>query len=149
MKFIILDLDNCIADDGWRIPLIRWDKTNLIERYDDYHAASYMDKPGNLDLFRKTEHQVAIFTARPDTYIDMTSDWLTAVKVPWRYLLMRNTENHSPSPELKSQQLDCFLETHRKVEIERAYDDRPDVITMYRRRGIKAERRWIHEVETI
>lgn len=148
-RFIILDLDNCIANDAWRIPLIRWDKTDLTERYDDYHAASYLDEPGNQHLYRGTGLQCAIFTARSDIYMDQTAEWLTVNGVPWRYLIMRKEGDRLPSPELKSMQLDSFLETHHKFEIEMAYDDRPDVIAMYKRRGVKAERRWIHEVETI
>ena len=42
MSFIILDLDNCIADDQWRISRINWQHKDPMRRYHDYHSLRMM-----------------------------------------------------------------------------------------------------------
>ena len=43
MRTYIGDIDNCLADDGWRIPKINWQKHGD-ERYEDYHLLSGFDR---------------------------------------------------------------------------------------------------------
>lgn len=144
---IILDLDNTVANDSWRIPRIQWQHKDVNRRYHDYHLLAGFDECRNQELFEgRTE--IAIFTARPVMYRAITEEWLKRNGVFWSHLLMRNDSDHSHSVDLKERQLDWLL-SHYKVkfsDITHAYDDREEVIAMYRRRGIPATMRRIHNV---
>lgn len=146
MGLIILDLDNTIADDEWRIPRINWQKSDPTERYHDYHMLSSFDAVGNRSLFEGSPHDIVIFTARPTTYASITYEWLQRNGVKCRDILMRNRDDHRPSVQLKATQLNWLLELYgvRRDEIVCAYDDRPDVVQMYWRAGIRAELAPIH-----
>lgn len=149
MTFIILDLDNTIANDAWRIPRIDWKEPDPFKRYHAYHSLAPFDEAGNHDLFVNTPHEIIIMTARPVHYHAQTEEWLLRHGIDPALILMRNTSDHVHSRELKRQQL-CSLKPSYGILRENivcAYDDRQDVIDMYRRTlGIKAEVRRIHNV---
>lgn len=146
---IIIDLDNCIANDAWRIPKINWQKSNPMERYHDYHSLSGFDQPGNLDIFK--EHPgaiVIVFTARPVLYHAVTEEWLKRHRIPFEYIVMRNNQDNRHSLELKQTMLNWLPEMYN-IQLDwivGAYDDRPDVVDMYKSHGIPAHRREIHNV---
>lgn len=149
-KFIIVDLDNCIADDAWRIPKINWSKPTPIARYHDYHSLSGFDAIGNLRIF--DEHAdcgLIIFTARPELYRALTHEWLTRRGVPYERLFMRGNEDHRDSIELKRTMVLNLPEFYYGIALEdiaAAYDDRQDVVDMYRSYKITAHRLEIHNV---
>jgi hypothetical protein len=147
MNYVILDLDNCIADDAWRIPRIRWDKTDPLERYHDYHSLAAFDAVGNEDLFERGGLGVVIFTARPVLYRPATEEWLRRNRVAYHHLIMRNTHDHRKSVELKRQMLHWLPELYDVPwqRIVAAYDDRPDVVEMFRKHHIDAHVRSIHD----
>lgn len=148
MSIIILDLDNTIADDSWRIPKINWQHSDPMRRYHDYHSLSAFDQPGNRDLFENQPHDIVVFTARPVAYHAVTEEWLYRNKIPARALLMRNNEDHRKSVELKHEQLNWLVQHYNfsLQDIAGAYDDRPDVVEMFVKLGIKAECRPIHNI---
>lgn len=138
MSYRILDLDNCIADDAWRIPHINWQKTDPLERYHEYHSLSGFDELRNEALLA-THEEIIVLTARPVHYSAVTHEWLRRKGVNPKFVLMRNNADKRSSVEVKSTQLDWLMEMYGLVstaEITSAYDDRPDVIEMYARRGI-------------
>jgi hypothetical protein len=148
MSVIILDLDNCIADDKWRIPRINWQTDNPLWRYHDYHSLSGFDNAHNHELYINTRHDIVIFTARPIMYQAITQEWLKRHGVGYAMLLMRDMEDHSHSVELKQKQLNALFENTdvKAADIVAAFDDRPDVVQMYRKFGIPAEIRFVHDV---
>ncbi len=150
MNVIILDLDNTIADDSWRISRINWQHENPERRYHDYHSLSAWDKPGNVELFSdlRSDQKIAIFTARPVAYRAITEEWLKRNGVPASILIMRNPEDVRHSKHLKRSHLHWLLAYYdiRYEDIEAAYDDREDVVEMYREFGIKAEVKFIHDI---
>lgn len=143
---IILDLDNCISNDAWRIPRISWNHQNPTRRYHDYHMLAAFDEPGNVELF-KGRSDILIFTARPVMIRAMTEEWLKRVGVDYEVLIMRNDNDHLPSVDLKMKQLH-YLPVYGidAGKIEHAFDDRPEVVEMYKRCGIPATVRAIHNV---
>ncbi len=148
MSYVILDLDNCIADDSWRIANINWQKTDPLERYHEYHSLSGFDKAGNKDLFKNHSHEIIILTARPVHYSALTAEWLKRQHINYHSLVMRNNNDHCPSVELKSKQLGWLANLY-DVDMSKvvcAYDDRPDVVQMYLDHGIPAKVRSIHNV---
>lgn len=144
---ILLDLDNCIADDQHRIPLIDWSEPNNFKRYDYYHMALPLDEVGNQDLFLGRSERIAICTARPEAYRAMTAFWLRKHGVFWSKIVMRGNNDPRPSHEVKRTQLLLLLAQGLKLEqIVCAYDDRQQVLDVYREYGIPVEHRWIHNV---
>lgn len=151
MNTVIVDLDNCISDDSWRIPHINWQKSNPLERYHDYHSLAAFDQIGNEDIIfsaRAGVDQVVIFTARPVMYRAATEEWLRRNNVPFKYLIMRNNNDHRPSLDLKRSMLHWLPELYDVPwhSIVGAYDDRPDVVEMYRKHHMPGYLRSIHDV---
>jgi len=149
MNYVILDLDNCIADDAWRIPKINWQKSNPMERYHDYHSLSGFDRLGNQDILTRHESdEMIIFTARPVLYSALTQEWLRRNEVNYEYLVMRNNNDHCHSLELKRKMLHWLPDIYGIPldKIIAAYDDRSDVVAMYKEEGIPSFQREIHNV---
>jgi hypothetical protein len=142
---IIVDLDNCIADDGWRIPRIDWSKTSPLERYHDYHSLSAFDLLVNEDIMMAGQ-EVIVFTARPVLYRAITEEWLSRKCISHKHLIMRNNGDHRSSVELKREMLHWLPENYGVMwkDIVGAFDDRQDVVDMYRRYGIDAHVRAAH-----
>lgn len=148
MIVIILDLDNCISDDGWRVETIDWHRDGH-DRFHRYHSLapwdSYAPHPDVAHWVTSGE-RIAIFTARPVMYRHLTEEWLRRKSVEYTYLLMRNQSDLRPSLELKRSQLQ-WLVSHYDVRLDdigMAYDDRPEIVAMYREAGLQAEVRAIH-----
>jgi uncharacterized HAD superfamily protein len=145
--YVILDLDNTIADDAWRIPSINWQWSNPTHRYHDYHSLAAFDELGNQDLVWGHGHKLLIFTARPVHYAALTHQWLQRKGVAAEHVIMRNDGDRRSSVQLKATMLDWLH--HYDVDLRDvvgAYDDRPDVVEMYKARGIPAEVRSIHNI---
>lgn len=147
MSYVILDLDNCIADDAWRIPRINWSKKDPGARYHVYHSLAAFDRPGNEDLFSDGSEAI-IFTARPALYRPATEEWLRRHNVPFKHLVMRNNNDHRKSVDLKREMLHWLPELYNIAwsSVAAAYDDREDVVEMFRRNHINAHVRAIHGV---
>ena len=145
MSVIILDIDNTIARDDWRVHLINHDADTAFEKYHDYHSASVEDVVCNTHLFSDTPHEVVIFTARPRLYADITSQWLQDNGVPYKLLFMRDADDERHSADLKQGMLDVLRSIY-DGEIAAAFDDRIDVCRMFERNGIKAVHIQIAEV---
>jgi hypothetical protein len=154
---IILDLDNCIANDAWRIPFINWGAKDPQERYHVYHALAHHDE-NNLDWVHREmrEHGVDevdayVLTARPVKYHRETKAWLDdhmPASINVVGLLMRNDTDHRHSVEIKRQQM-RHLQSHWDVDFDRvifAADDRHDVVEMFRTYGVNGIVRAAHDV---
>jgi len=155
MRLQIIDLDNCISDDEWRIPAIDWHETNLMKRYHDYHMLGAFDQADNHGLFIGLPYDVRlfVFTARPKFFQANTVEWLRRNEVPCEVLFMRENDDMSPSCELKKKFMSAVFTKYRikASEILAAYDDRKDVISTYKKMGVNGVIRSIHsaDVETI
>lgn len=142
----ILDLDNCISNDGWRIPRIRWDAPTPFLRYHDYQLLSPWDKIGNTDLFKGYPGQLVIFTSRPVLYRASTVEWLERHRIK-AHLIMRNDNDHRSSMHVKETQLTQLWNYGIDLsDVDCAYDDRPEICAMYREHGMIAEVRSLHSV---
>ncbi len=148
MAYKILDLDGCISDDSYRIPRIKWNEEDPTARYHDYHMLCGFDRPANFDLFKPDPTQsILILTARPRMVEGITIEWLRRNEIDWSHLLMRETNEHTHSAELKRRQLLSLPSFGiQLIDIDIAYDDRPEIIEMYRSFGIRAEVKTIHNL---
>jgi len=147
-NIIILDLDNTISDDGWRIPRINWDKKCPLERYHKYHSSAIFDDCKNKHLFENKENEYVIFTARPILYRAQTVKWLCRNNIDYSALYMRENDDHCHSLELKRNMLAKLLDDFNKdiKAIKHAYDDRHDVINMFKEIGVPATQIQIHSI---
>ena len=140
-KCIIWDLDNCLADDAWRIPLIDHALAGRA-RWARYHSACAADEPGNLDVFI-TQHTLqpdalpAFVTGRPACVRAATMSWIGAhIELPRTgyTLLMRGDQDECGSVELKRRALRALRQAG--FETIMAFDDRADIVEMYRAEGV-------------
>jgi hypothetical protein len=147
MTYIVLDLDNCIADDSWRRPLIRHTAKNHHAKYHAYHQMGKNDPLGNTHLFSRTPHEIVICTSRPEQYRKMTERWLSENGIVAKAVLMRLTDDHGPSPEVKRRLMFGYmiLRERDRGRCVMAYDDRADIVAMYHTIGLKAQRAFIHD----
>lgn len=145
----IFDIDNCLSDDEHRIPLIRWDLPIDAGRYDKYHASAMQDTARPLgEVQALCVGEAVFFTARPNKYRDITLNWLRGmygehIDIKPANIYMRADNDHRPSTLLKRDMLASLLNPNHapgeiKIVVEMAYDDRADVVAMYRENGVEA-----------
>ncbi len=143
-KFRIIDLDNCISDDGWRQRDIKWDEKDIFKRYHDYHLLSMFDEAKNRHVL-SPEYRLFIFTARPKFYEPVTFEWLKRNHIYVEGVFFRPNDCELGSVGLKKCMLKYMKLTPEMVDC--CYDDRPDVVDMYRSRGFNAEHIYINKGE--
>jgi hypothetical protein len=150
VKITICDIDNCIADDAWRIPQIEWHRTGDA-RYDRYHRLSPADMCRNRNLLTAAYalgHTVIFSTGRPTPHRAITERWLRhdagLLDRPFM-LLMRAAGDARHAPAIKYDHTHSILANFPRAEIVAAYDDHPGVIEMYAGLGIQATKIAIHD----
>jgi hypothetical protein len=156
MNYVIFDLDNCIADDRHRLPLIDWSKEDLTERYAAYHEACHGDQPFHKEAFmlalstNSTNAFPVFFTGRPEAVREKTAQWLEQRfgMHGMRLLMMRNDGDNRRAVDVKRDMLINFTAANHinPGDILCAYDDRQDIIDMYSAHGIPATLLKIHDV---
>lgn len=147
--FIVIDLDGCVADDRWRLPLIRHDMEPCDEKWNDYHTVSRQDKPlRDAVAFIKAKYEFAVanhphqevslqvFTARPAKFEQQTELFVKETFPDCNFMVhMRPNNNVDTAPVLKYNML-RHVSQFGKVHC--AFDDREDVCRMFAAQGIKA-----------
>jgi uncharacterized HAD superfamily protein len=140
MSYIIVDLDNCISDDQWRLQTIKWHLNDFGARYKDYHELIPYDEFKNWHLVSCLSSERIIFnTARPERYRRQTMEWLARHAIEFEGLYMRPYSDINVSTvEVKESNL-LLICKYTNGDIVVAYDDRQDVIAMYQHYRIRAE----------
>lgn len=147
---VIVDMDNCLVNDDWRLPLIA-PQLSGHARYHQYHMNSALDQEWDLDLWDlfATNH-VCILTARPEEYRTITQNFLwRTMKIRHPYiLLMRAADDFDSSPAFKRRQVAKLKDLYGidTASISIAVDDREDVVAMYRELGITARVHALHSI---
>lgn len=142
-QYAIFDLDNCLSNDEWRIAHIRFNlPDNTDEKWDAYHQLCAGDNPANQRLVYSAVERglrCAFITMRPESVREMTVEWIRKHLLTDPFMLcMRPDGDHRPSVELKREAaLRLKMNGHGLVE---AYDDRADIVDMYRSLGIMVAR---------
>ena len=153
MNHVIFDIDNCIANDAWRMAFIDWRPgLNGDERYGPYHERCDEDAPANTSLLLSVvhafDHAPVFFTARPESVRIKTEYWLYKhFGIARPVILMRGWAEFTPSVPLKRRMLEKFRARLGPGDvITAAYDDREDLVEMYRSEGLAAEVLKVHDV---
>ena len=152
-QFAIWDLDNCLADDRARIRLIDWTKTDPTERYAAYHAAGALDPVRNENVFHAISQlaRPVFFTGRPEAVRTAATRWIRCeLDVEAPLVLMRPDGCTCSAVELKRAMISCYaVQMHEQRNVQACYaafDDREDIVDMYRSFGIPAALLSIHSV---
>jgi hypothetical protein len=138
-KFIIIDMDNCISDDRWRMAGVDHGIEDLDERYSTYNAIGFRDKPclKNTAILAQLVEGGAIpviVTARPEGCRAMTLEWINAfLPFPVEEVIMRPEGDKRHSPVLKPSLLFgwCIANKLSAEHIWCCFDDRDDVLRSY------------------
>lgn len=162
-KFVIFDIDNCIADDAWRIPLVDWSAADPGKRYEIYHRACGGDEAGNVDILFKhvsAGEDLFFLTGRPNAVRAQTTPWIESLlaqivsslgsaHLPRWHLLMRNDGDERPSVDIKRDQLRSLVADWEVslADCTAAYDDRSDIVEMYMQAGLHGRVLCVHNVD--
>jgi hypothetical protein len=110
------------------------------KRFDLFHAGS-IDCPPNdfvvamARMFHEVVgYKVLIVTARKEEWRYHTILWLHENNIAYDYLYMRKDGDNRKDYDVKE---DILNEIERKYRVHVAYDDNPNVIALWQRRGIK------------
>lgn len=144
--YIIIDLDNTISDDSWRIDMIDWTKTDELARYNDYNLLSGFDIAGNEWLFQSNDYEVVVLSSRPEFYAPITVQWLKSIDIDPIFLIMRENGDNSTQSDLKKKQLQSFYNVMKATakDVIGAYDSDPDTVEMYANNGLNSHLLSIH-----
>lgn len=134
MIFTICDLDGCIADDRHRLGLI---DTSRLDPWEDYHAACWNDRFMNAGCVIG-QAGLLIFTSRCESVRAETERWLARHGIRPLVIKMRPVDDKfTSSVDLKER----FLKEVFSLPIGGAnviaYDDRDDILSMYRRYNVR------------
>jgi len=147
--FAIWDIDNCLADDTHRLPLIDLTACDNEERFAKYNAAMGGDEPCHVDLFNAVAMVATpvFFTSRPQTFHAETVAWLQRhYRVCANRIYMRAAGDKRDTVALKHHML---VRLRREFAYSNctivAYDDREDVCDMYQAEGVDSMRIAIHD----
>lgn len=147
-RYRLIDIDNCIADDEWRISRIDWTAEDANERYRAYHQLAAFDELRNGRLIALGDAERNVYsTARPESFRPLTLEWLKRKGCNPYAVLMRADGDLRPAAEIKHSSLRAFVANNRILarEIRIAFDDHPEVIAMYGAAGIRAQLVAIHQ----
>lgn len=147
--FDIWDIDNCVADDLWRQPLIDYGKTGD-DRYRDYNSRLEEDAVCHLaefNLFRKMGSTPVFITGRSEYLRESTYRWqYQGLGVVQPIMYMRPNNSLLTPARLKEALLTRFFYEHMGFgnRVIAAFDDLESVVKMYRDHNIPAAVLAIH-----
>ena len=146
----IFDIDGTIADISHRLHFIGAENggfTPYTAKKDWYgfFKAAVDDRPieETLQIARALAiagHDIVYSTGRMESIRDITEDWLMDVSSPVGEVYMRKLNDHREDSVVKSELLDIIISNRRNCRnsvIGGAFEDRQQVVDMYRARGIR------------
>ena len=130
----VVDLDSTVSDDKWRQWLIDPQAEDGENKYHAYHIHCDRDSAINRHIVDESPVPVFFVTARPEYVRQKITNWLREKNFKYQALIMRPNGNHQHSVDLKRKLISDLL---MMFEIERAYDDRADIIEMCKELGLR------------
>lgn len=139
LECVIFDIDGTLANTSHRLHFLTQEKKD----WDGFYAECKNDKPisemVNLLNLILTECPVVFVTGRPEKCREDTLEWLehntdvsfTDYKVE---LYMRKDGDHRPDWQVKEE---ILKELQKDFEIHMVFEDRKQVVDMWRRNGIR------------
>lgn len=133
-KVVLCDIDGTIADLTHR----RHRVTDGNKEWDLFHEEAIYDEPITDVMEKVAEHNLPIIlvTGRPGNYRHLTEAWLSDnLTFGYDHLLMRPAGDFRADDIIKEEIYTKAIEPYHTVEV--IYDDRPRVIRMWRKLGLK------------
>jgi predicted kinase len=132
-QIILVDLDGTLCDGSHREHFLQSEKKNWYA----YFLEMGNDAPIEFVIQWVKElakdYTICIVSGRPDTYQNLTISWLDKYAVPYDYLFMRRGNDSRPDTETKFD----ILAKLPKEQIFFSIDDRPCIIDLWRKNGVK------------
>lgn len=128
---VAFDIDGTISNGDHREHLAHE------KRWDEFHALAGKDKPlpetmAVLGAMALAGHTIEIWTARPDTYVEQTRNWLLYNLVPFDKLLMRKAGDWRRAFILK---LEWYLQREPHDRPRLVFEDHPETTRLLRAAG--------------
>ena len=138
MSIIICDIDGTIADLSHRLHFI----TNGNHQWNEFFAAVAGDKPipeviKTIQLLSQAGATILLVTGRSTVCRFDTVMWLHGHSVPFEGLYMREEGDHRKDSIVKSELLDKISGEWDMSQVIGAFEDRQQVVDMYRARGLR------------
>lgn len=164
-KTVIFDIDGTLADLTHRVPWITigancpcsdtfgasWSSsckvcngTGKVQKkdHDTFYGLVTLDSP--IDIVVRwikecyKEFNVMLVSGRSPEKSELgTIEWLANLGIQYHHMLMRRANMHGPDHEEKQLILDMILRVVPKEDIAFVVDDRPSVVEMWRRNGLR------------
>lgn len=132
---VIFDMDGTLSDCEHRRHWVSGKKKDFDSFYDE--MGNDRKNPvvaGLCNMYFLHDWHIVICTGRPEAYREITEQWLKAHGVFYHELLMRPDERrHDPDDEVKQ---DMLSEIKKVRHVMCAFDDRKQVVDMWRRNGV-------------
>lgn len=135
----LCDIDGTVADCSHRLHFIQ----NKPKNWPAFYAACKDDAPipSVIEVINALgrHHSIMFSTGRSEECKAATKTWLTSVvKFPWWHnLYMRKQGDYREDFIVKAELLEQIKKDHPYREIGGAFEDRQQVVDMYRAKGIK------------
>lgn len=145
----IFDIDGTVANLSHRLHFIGATATSFVTEkdsagkdWDSFFAAAYADTPifeviTVARALEKAGHKILYSTGRREDCRTVTLTWLHKYRLPVGLLFMRKNEDHREDNVVKSELLDQILNIYNAEEIGGIFEDRQQVVDMYRTRGFR------------
>jgi phosphoglycolate phosphatase-like HAD superfamily hydrolase len=134
----IFDIDGTLSDLSHRLHFIQ----QTPQDWDAFYKACTGDQPilGVLFVMKaiyNEGHIVVLSTGRSTVCKDETLEWLNTYKAPFDGLYMRKAKDHREDNVVKAELLEDIRKDWPNHPIAGVFEDRQQVVDMYRSQGIK------------
>jgi uncharacterized HAD superfamily protein len=139
----IFDIDGTISNPEHRLSFLNPEYGKMTsEDWDKFYAAADQDKPiweiiTVARALANAGNTIVYSTGRKAGVRQLTLNWLNKYRLPQGNLFMRADNDHRQDNIVKSELLDQVIHNFPGSEIGGAFEDRQQVVKMYRERGIR------------
>jgi len=130
---IIVDIDGTLANIDHRLHLIK-DTKNWDAFFEAMVDDTVNETVVQLMTLTYPDHAVILMSGRPNNYRWQTVEWLRRHDIHYDALLMRKAGDRRPDWVVKQELLDKYVD---KSRIEVCIDDRPSIVELWRKNGLK------------
>jgi len=135
----IFDIDGTIANLEHRLHHVKNGKSD----WSAFFKSCINDEPiGDviylLSLLKQNGHMIILLSGRSDEVWTETVEWLDRWAIYFDHLVMRKQGDNRPDYIVKDELLSDFLMNQNELfDIKGVFEDRDQVVEMYRRRGLR------------
>jgi phosphoglycolate phosphatase-like HAD superfamily hydrolase len=139
----IFDIDGTIADISHRLHFIQTPEHFRADaNWRGFFAACDEDKPITevvtiLQCLSSEGHFIVLITGRSDECKEKTLQWMSDQMIDFDLIYMRKEGDHRQDHIVKSELLDRYIEEFHPPKIDGVFEDRKQVVDMYRARGLR------------